>query len=1135
MRSIVQFSRLFLPIITLVLLLSCGTTGEKLENTMDDNTVISNFKNPNTDAKPMVRMWFPDAGAGEDPNDLIEKQILELAEKGFGGVEIAMLADGVNYDNSGGKIYGWGTTNWKNLLKKVLKAAEKVPGGFQVDMTITAHWPPTLNTLDPNDEAANKELSYSITKINRQNISNNLISLQLPVQRLDGPKPGFRGAKSYDHFLFTDTFLSATIAKVSRINMISNEENTNIELMPQYIFDFNSLKTITNTVSSDRDGGYAAGVPDEATANIYGWNYNEILEFFGPESDGPWISNNGKLDEELNRKRMADWQNQYTADLTDVSFDGINSNSEIIIGDWVVISTFSRGTGQSIPGGRIMHNGVFVTNYFNKAGTTSLTDFWDNMMANDPELLELMRSNKGYIFEDSIEASSQSSYWASTIMEDTSDNYLYKDIMPLVAAGQFLSSGFMSTTLTKFYDFENDNGLIDRIYEDYSDKLAELYTRYRVTGMVDWSAESFGWGFRGQTYHLPGLEISRAAMVADVAECDNMSKGDGVRYQAATVNISKRDFLTMEAITGPSIGYVTMDDIMTEVGQNYSDGVNRVILHGAPYTKSFNGYNSDWPGWLPFGPSFFGSAYTYRQAYWDDVTTETDYMSRIQAVLQKGEAKIDLAVLIDKEHTYDFESGNRFQDLLDSGLSYNLISEATLNHPNAVVLDKRLASDGPSYKALIVDRVEILSIEVMKKLTKYAASGLPIIVYNSDINRVFGSNVENDSLVKDEFIKLINSENVHTTKKIEDLKTLLSDLGFTSYAQYYVPQLETTMYMDTIDGTNYYYIFNNAYPENSGMMGNDQSTFYKTPDKIVKNAIITLSGNGVPYKLDPHTGTINQVAEYSVGKSGLITFEIDELAGGDAVIYAITSDKRNFPAETEYVVNVKQTTDDYSIVRNENKLALRSNSRGDYTIKKSDGSLKTLEIAETLGEIDLSSSPWNLIIHSYGSSENNNDPSSSNITTVDFITQRLGKWNNIVATTDQLLMLGVENMRNVSGVGEYSTTFTLPGSWNENTGAYLDFRYGKDQIGSYTINGVTIKANNISDRVDLFGLLVSGKNTLTIKLSTSLYGRMFVENSGYSGTEFGMSSGFMSPIDPDGYYNGLLSAILVPYTQIDLD
>jgi hypothetical protein len=52
----------------------------------DTGIVLDLFIHPNAHAKPMARMWFPDAGAGEDDDDRIEEQINELADKGFGGV-----------------------------------------------------------------------------------------------------------------------------------------------------------------------------------------------------------------------------------------------------------------------------------------------------------------------------------------------------------------------------------------------------------------------------------------------------------------------------------------------------------------------------------------------------------------------------------------------------------------------------------------------------------------------------------------------------------------------------------------------------------------------------------------------------------------------------------------------------------------------------------------------------------------------------------------------------------------------------------------------------------------------------------------------------------------------------------------
>ena len=42
-----------------------------------------------------------------------------------------------------------------------------------------------------------------------------------------------------------------------------------------------------------------------------------------------------------------------------------------------------------------------------------------------------------------------------------------------------------------------------------------------------------------------------------------------------------------------------------------------------------------------------------------------------------------------------------------------------------------LAADGPAYKALIVDRVHVVSLDCISRLMEYAQAGLPIILYDS--------------------------------------------------------------------------------------------------------------------------------------------------------------------------------------------------------------------------------------------------------------------------------------------------------------------------------------------------------------------------------------------------------------------
>ena len=1055
----------------------------------DSKSVIESFLTPDAHAKPMARMWFPDASAGEDDNDYIEKQISELAVKGFGGVEVAMImTHGVRYENDDTPDYGWGTDNWIKLMKKVLKAAANVPGGFQVDFTITSHWPPLLNTIDPNDDAASKELSFSVTPITADDIANGTIKLELPLQKTTAPPSTF-GPTAYDHFLFTDRFVSAALVRIADIQVQPGDNAA--QNRTRYVFDFKSLTPITDRVSVIPGAGYAAGVPDRAAATAHGWDYGRICSFFGPESDGPWTRCNGKQDDDMNRKRMADWQEEYQVSLNGMDVNVSEGSGNPQVGDWVILSTFCRGTGQSLVGASTMRNGIFALNYFNADGTKALTDYWEQMFARDPELPMLMMANPGNYFEDSIELTSVSSYWASSFLDNMPDGYPYKDILPTVAASKYISSGFMGVTVTDYFTFTGDDGLADRIYEDYSDRLAELYVKHRVTGVADWARKTVGWGFRSQTFHLPGLEIGRAAMLADVPECDNNAKGDGIRYQAGTANIADREFLSMEAITGPAIGYANMGDLLTELGQNYSDGITRAVLHGTPYTKTFNGYCSEWPGWLPFAAGSYGSSFTYREAYWPDFGTETGFMSRVQAVLQKGVAKIDLAVLIDKESSFDFESKNRFQKLLDSGFSYNLVSESVLSHPNAVVSNGVLAPEGPSYKALIVDHVNVISLAAMQRLVEYADAGLPIILFESDIKRVYGS----DRAADIELAKMhLNNARVVATE--EDIPDVLTEMGISSHAKYHIPQLEATLYKDVTDGTNYYYLYNNAFPDNSAMMGNHQSDRYKGEDKVLHNMTVTLQGDGVPYQLDPYTGKVAQIADYKTGASG-VTFTIDRLSGGSAMIYAVTPDEGTF-----------------------NKVA------GNMIFN-----------VEEKKPIDMSGDKWQLIIHSYGPDPDSKDPGDSQVTDVDFGMQALGKWCDMQVTSEQLDMLGVSDMKYVSGTGEYTISFTLPDDFGDNDGAFIAYSYGRDQVGALIVNGTELPANNASDRVDAGTLLTVGLNTLTIRLNTTMYGRTYYEHSGYMdrGVVYGMGEGIMDQPAPETYYNGLLGVSIIPYIVKAMD
>lgn len=79
----------------------------------------------------MVRTWFPDAGAGgsADGLALVAKQFTNQGGAGFGGAEIAFLSDNTSYTNADAQTIGFGSHNWRTIVKQILRTANGIPGG----------------------------------------------------------------------------------------------------------------------------------------------------------------------------------------------------------------------------------------------------------------------------------------------------------------------------------------------------------------------------------------------------------------------------------------------------------------------------------------------------------------------------------------------------------------------------------------------------------------------------------------------------------------------------------------------------------------------------------------------------------------------------------------------------------------------------------------------------------------------------------------------------------------------------------------------------------------------------------------------------------------------------------------------
>lgn len=1115
--------------------------------------IIGKFVSPDVDARPMARMWFPDGGAGASPEGLamVSKQIKDMADGGMGGVEIAFLADDSDYGNEDARTIGWGSENWRKVLKQVLKTANSVEAGFKVDITLTAHWPPLVNNIDPNDNEASQEAGYAYKKITEADIKAGRVDVPLPETKM---KDGFGAGPAT--FIFTDKLTAATIARVSGFNG------------RRPVFEVATLKDVTVLTAKKRDSksssgyaGHAAGIPDRAYCKANGLDYDvDVISKFGPE---PAKAFDGKIDADGNRKRMADWQYIYETDLKKVALElTASSGEELAAGDYVIFGSYYRGTGQVCSGGNVVvtYNRCYVTDYFSEEGVGKIFKFWNDHIL-DAEMFALLKENGGKngtsLFEDSIEMSASGAKWTYDLLDEIKKLKGY-DASPFAPILAMESAGYF-----------DDTARAQALLQDCNDTLGYLYEHEHGAKIKEWAGR-FNYTYRAQAYPVPGKNNDESALALDVPEGDNGTSGDGVRRLSAAVNMGGGKMLSMEATTFAANINSKWGNIMKVLNGDFSDGINRVILHGTPFARTFNGYKSAWPGWNFFkhltmedlnGGGF--SSWNGRQTWWEDARIPTGYIARTQAVMQNGHASIDMAV-IGTDSRFGESGSNFLIKMLSRGYSYNVMSPSLLLLDDAVVKGGVLAPSAGSFRALvIVSGAAGFTPEEVARVSGIAESGLPVIFNKSDVERA-----------SDPALKAITSGKYGNVAVVSDESELLAHFekkGITPAASYDQRGLEVSK---RIAEEGSYYYFNNDYdpetdaknkaagsasprggmpdgpggefggqpggmpgeqaggmqgaPPQGGMpegagggseamgRGNEipaaggppgmsfqqpagkESEGFKHKDDVghTIRTTVALTGEGKPYVLDAWSGEIIPVGLYTE-KDGKITMDIS-LIGREAVMICVAKDTNDFPDPGDmHAVSLTGG----EVVIEDGELMHRAKVPGTYVVSLSDNTRKSVKVTGVPEKVELSKG-WDLKLRSFGPTEKGAalsmdnvydysvDPTVSVVTEVDFSGIDLGTWSDLPATKAQLARLGVERMNNVSGIGYYTKTFKLPGDWNEHVGAYLKFDHNSDMIAEVAINGHRLRTvNQISDVADAHNYLKNGINTIEIKLDTTLQNR----------------------------------------------
>ncbi|MBP2651485.1 MAG: cell wall anchor protein [Firmicutes bacterium] len=118
--------------------------------------IFNSFSKPSMENRPQLRWWLAE---GSHTKQTLLDSMNEIHAAGYGGVEILTLTEATVDKNK----YGWGTEEWNNDIRTILKEANKL--GMGVSFTSGPNWQPAIPGITPDSDAASKEIVYGYVEV----------------------------------------------------------------------------------------------------------------------------------------------------------------------------------------------------------------------------------------------------------------------------------------------------------------------------------------------------------------------------------------------------------------------------------------------------------------------------------------------------------------------------------------------------------------------------------------------------------------------------------------------------------------------------------------------------------------------------------------------------------------------------------------------------------------------------------------------------------------------------------------------------------------------------------------------------------------------------------------------------------
>ena len=249
--------------------------------------------------------------------------------------------------------------------------------------------------------------------------------------------------------------------------------------------------------------------------------------------------------------------------------------------------------------------------------------------------------------------------------------------------------------------------------------------------------------------------------------------------------------------------------------------------------------------------------------------------------------------------------------------------------------------------------------------------------------------------------------------------------------------------------------------------------WFLNPATSRESAQVALEGRGRPYVLDAWSGEVEQLGHYQV-RGGRVSTEVS-LAPGETTIIAVTPGKRLGGSVRAPSVETAPTPVGYD----GDRLLARISEPGRYVYRLQDGTRRSKSV-DRVPEVAGPAS-WHLEVEDWKPGAS---PDQTVVENHELELSTLQPWSE------------VPELQDVSGVGTYTTTVELPEQWGRRHGAVLDLGAVFDTV-ALRVNGTRVALDMANPVADVSEHLVPGRNTLEVRVATTLRNRMrTVEGSG---------------------------------------